>query len=231
MKNYEKILVLENDLKLPDVVADALEIEGKPYDTIFNFSNNIQYYRDETMTKIIENKDSLFLCYPSFVGFGNSFYGYLVFLNNLKTANIQLSMAIIYYPNLFNYIMNWIGELDCNTLAENKSKKVTIQMLKDVISYHDIVHTSYESVYVEELEVKDYTKLLASDIDEYLINKKDKVKIKETSDIVSVDYVRYDKENIEDSYIVYFKQGAYNKERNSYQYNDIRLKFNQIEKI
>lgn len=222
MKKFEKILVLENDLVLPDVVKDALDIENLPYEVIYNFTNAIRYKKDDVLPTILNNKDSLILCYPSFVGYENTFLGQLYTLKSLKDAGIKWTIGIIFYPSLYNYILNWIDKLD------NKRKE-HIALLKEMIEYHDIFHCSYDDVFVHDLPFEKYTKLNFDDIIKNVYKRKDFIKHIPTGEIHQVCYVNYYGNDFDKFYVEVYTPENYDENGKLLRNTELKFKLNEIE--
>ena len=221
MKKFGKILVLENDLVLPDVVKDALDIENLPYDVIYNFTNAIRYRRDETLPTILNNKDSLILCYPSFVGYDNTFLGQLFTLKSLKDAGIKWTIGIIFGKSLYNYILKWIDELD-------SKRSEYIALLKEIIEYFDIFHCSYDDVYVDELPFEQYTKLNFDDIIKNVYKRKDFIKHIPTGEIHQVSMTSY-YGKFEEFYVEVYTPENYDENGKLLRNTELKFKLDEIE--
>ncbi len=201
MKDFNKILVLENDIEhqgLPDQIDNVIHSIGKPHDVWWWFGEDVRQNTERSLKRFAEiTPDTLVMTQPSFVGYGNTFEGKLALFAKLAEMNVRLMLGIVYYPDFYLYVLYWLHRLD------KKERERYIPMLKLALESHEIYCVDWMEIYVHNAKFSDCIKQLTwEDISKNYYDKKiDRVRIKSTGEVFKIGYVSIDKEKLEDSRI------------------------------
>jgi hypothetical protein len=218
MKDYNQILVLENDTEhmgLPSVVSDLLKNEPYKTDIWFNFSYSFYNKKEENFKRLSEiSEDTLLVSYPSFVGLDNQFDKYLLLFFQLKTMNIKIDINIIFYEDFEIFLLKFLSE-EKTYLKKERNHEI----LKEILDFHNI----YVSPYLSNVSFKESAKLITYDnlmFNYYETHRKlevTKCKVKSTGEIYDAYYILYYK-NFKETKITLKIEGDFN---NSYRLDEI----------
>jgi len=145
MKNFNKILVIENDsVEISYLAQFAIKNEKVAIEKWLNFNNSFVHNKEENFKRLANLKDTLVVANPSFVGADNQFGSYLLLFYKLKELGIKLDIAIIYNESFRVYLLNFL--VNSNNNASKKTSNM--QLLKDVLEFHniyEIIHDVYDA--------------------------------------------------------------------------------------
>lgn len=216
MKQFEKILVLENDWKeVPRQISKYLrKNENTPHEIWYNFNYDLIGNYEAGIKRLVdESSKSYFVCAPSFVGTDNQFTSYLHLFYKLKELNASIDIDILFYEGFISHLMSFLSD-NCAY-----SKKMNNHLLlKEILDFHNIseVHCiTHEKTHIT-------WDLLMSYYLETARNYKDNVRIKATGEIYPVYSIYYaDNNNIDDSDVMLYIEDQPNN----------KFKFSELEKI
>lgn len=233
MKDFTKFLILENDIEhqgLPDTLKRITEAWTEiPYEVWWWFSEDIRQHADQCLDRFKNlEPGTVILSNPSFAGYGNSFTGKLHLFAVLKSQGIKLDMVIVYYPNFFDYVLNWFYETASKPKVEREKQR---NLLKEVLEYHNVTYVTFEALTDATIRAKELPEFFSITtpltyeliIDKYY-SEKSKVRQISTGRIVEVFYV-----SINPQYPEYNKVSIFNDKGGCNSADDIP--FNDIEKI
>jgi hypothetical protein len=208
MKNFNKIEIFENDIEfqgLADVLMDSLEYTNLPYEVWWNFNTEIIYGDGKAnMLRFSQiSKDTLCVCYPSFVGLGNSIDGYLRLLAKLKENNINLDIVVIKYDNFIYELASFLNRI--NSKFEYTQ---TLTNLTDILVFHNLYYLSYEDVIISEKPYTEAKHIKIEDITCYIYRKDELFKIKATGEICKAYSTGIYEKNMEKSYVSRFNENG-----------------------
>lgn len=199
------VTILENDqLHEHRQLSDVLECFKTSTDaetTIWEwFAQDVIQNKEACIKRLHDlskDEDHVFLTYPSFIGYDNTFNGWLWYLNQLSRMEIKLKLYIVFGSNAnegldafcLRYYFNQKGHSDCD---------VNRQELIDVLKNHDIYFTSYSNsmkAYYSKQDMWSTFKPLTWDVlYNQMYDKGDVVRIIETGEEKKVIYSFYWKE-------------------------------------
>lgn len=112
-------------------------------------------------------------------------------------SDIRLDLAILYYPNFYNYVLKWMHDLDTRKAREEK-----LPMLKTVLEYHSIYEIDRDKAWMNELPLEEScTRITWDSLMSNYFKRKDKVRIKATGEVFDVGYAFIDKDELGESSI------------------------------
>lgn len=202
MENIKNITILENDTlhehcQLSRVLKDYIKTykdikfdiwEWFSQDTIQNKEQSIA--RLKTLSK---DENHIFLTHPSFIGYDNTFSGWVWFMDKLRENGIKLKLYVIFgnkEEDLLGYVLKYIqDEKGYSTFKDN------MEELKNALLGHEIHYTTYDkssSAYLDDKDMFETFSLLTyDDVKNRLHKKGDKVRIKSTGEVKEVIYSYY----------------------------------------
>lgn len=202
---FKDILILENDTErqgLPDILQDILDNEKVPHKTWWWFKQDVLQNTQESFKRFSEvSKDTMLLSYPSFLGWDNTFESHLHLFKELMKKGIKLKICIIYHPNFYLCVLNYMTELE----GSKKQIETKLNELKEMLNFHEIYATNYYAISVYDSLLKDAsTRLTYEWLKENYYVKGDKICNLETNKIHTVSFciINEKKESINDSYVV-----------------------------
>lgn len=137
---YDKILVVENDMKeVPYILNKILNKVDLPIDYWFNFNYSFYHSSVESFKRLNKlNEKTLIVSNPSFVGEDNQLSRYITLFLKLKELNIKLNFAIIYPENFYMYLLNFLSNEQNYMKKENNHR-----MIKEILDFHLIYEIPY----------------------------------------------------------------------------------------
>lgn len=189
MKQFEKILVLENDWKeVPRQVTKYIERSlNTPHEIWFNFNYDLIGNYEAGIKRLVEESNkSYFVSAPSFVGSDNQFEKYLFIFYKLKELDASIHIDLLFFDGFISYLMDFLSD------GYNYSKKQQNHaILKEILDFHTITE-----VHVRTFERTHITwDLLMSYYLETNKSNRDNVRIKATGEIYPVYCVYYNSYN------------------------------------
>lgn len=216
---YDKILVVENDMKeVPYVLEKILSKVDLPIEYWFNFNYSFHHSSAENFKRLANlNGKTLIVSNPSFVGADNQFSRYINLFLKLKELNIRLYFAVIYPENFYMYLLKFLSDEQNHMKKENNHR-----MIKEILDFHVVYEIPYGDL-SEELISQSKHITYNSLMDNYIETHRkypDKIKIKESGEIYDAYFISFGN-TLEDTYITLKIPDDYNN----------KFKLTEIEKI
>lgn len=191
MKNYNKILVFENDSnELSYLANQVLREETVPVENWFDFNSSFYHNKEENFKRLAAiDKDTLIVSNPSFVGAENQFTGYLYLFLKLKDLNIKLDIAIVYHESFLVYLLKFLSE-ESNYLKKESNHK----LLREVLDFHTVYEIDNKTYNIKESFQLTYERLMKHYVESHRKLAPTKFRVNETGAEYTVAYVYYHKE-------------------------------------
>lgn len=209
MTEISRILVLENGSEkqgLPFNVKKTIQKDGgRSHKAWFDFGIDIRTTPKESIAEFAaQTPDTLILSQPSFVGWDNSFDDKLHLFKKLKDLNIKLTVAVIYQPNFYWFVIKWLSDLSD---MKKKYREASKTLLKECLEFHNI---HYILPYDACNQKKSLADCMIPLTWEYLVQnyyeKGDKIKINATGKVKTVQWMWISSDTPESS-TVHFNKG------------------------
>lgn len=187
---FDNILVVENDIKeVPFLLKKILKNIELPIDYWYNFNYSFYHNSAENFKRLAKlSEKTLIVSNPSFVGADNLLSRYISLFMKLKELNINLNFALIYPNNFYLYLLEFLSN------EYNYDKKQNHhRMIKEILDFHNIYEIPYDDLdedLISQSKHITYESLMENYFESHRKHA-DKVKIKETGEIYSVNYVYY----------------------------------------